>query len=995
VHANAAEIRERAARTLRERLIPRRYRDHAEVEVTAWDAPGEPVAFEIARDAAYRPVPAGERWGAPWSTRWWHVTGALPRDWDPAAAELVCELGFEVGWTGFQLEGLARRADGRALKGLHPRARWVPVDEVAGPDGRFELFIEMAANPRIGDGAREIGAFAPTPLGSLETAGRDPLYRYVSMTLGLRDLDVEELIADLEVASQLEAELPDGSTRSWQLLRAVEDALDELDTHDITGTAARARAALAPALAAPAPAGAHRVSAVGHSHIDSAWLWPFRETRRKVVRTVSNVLWLLDHDPDFVYAMSSAQQYAWLAEDAPELFERIRPYVDSGRFIPVGGMWVESDINMPSGESLVRQLVEGAEFFADELGVAETGVAWLPDSFGYSAAVPQLLRLAGARRFVTQKLSWNTTNRFPHHSFLWEGIDGSRVLAHFPSADTYSSELRGAELAHAERNFADKAASNRSLLPFGYGDGGGGPTREMMARARRLAGLEGSPAVTVEPPAAFFDALEAEHTRLPVWSGELYLEFHRGVLTSVPATKAGNREAERALGDAEEWAATATVRAGAADPTERLRAAWRRLLLLQFHDVLPGSSIAWVNDDAAREFAAVIAEADAVRDAARAALGAGAAADAAGASSAHVASSAAPVALTDDRVLDNGVLRAELAPDGTVGSIRDLRSGRELLAAGTRGNLLQLHPDAPNRFDAWDLDAFYRNRCTDIDGVESIDSGTDADGSAWVRVRRAVSATSSAQQVTRLRPGADRLEFETTVDWHESERILKAGFEFAIAPATWAAETQFGHVHRPTTSNTSWEAAMFEACAHRFVHLAEPGFGIALLNDRTYGHEARRTGDGDGTRSTVVRLSLLRSPRFPDPRADAGRFTFRYAVMPATAPHDALEAAVAFTARAAGPADPLVRSLTPGVAMDAVKLALDGSGDVVVRLHNATEAPTVARIAARFAAASAAVADLRERPQESIVLRDGVLERPLRPFEVLTLRFAPVPALIE
>ncbi len=236
--------------------------------------------------------------------------------------------------------------------------------------------------------------------------------------------------------------------------------------------------------------------------------------------------------------------------------------MEQGRFLPVGGMWVESDTNMPSGESLVRQLVEGGEFFERELGVDGTDIGWLPDSFGYPGGLPQILRQAGARRFVTQKISWNRTNRFPHHTFRWEGIDGSVVLTHFPSADTYNSDLSGHDLAWAEANFADKAGSNRSLVPFGYGDGGGGPTREMMARARRTADLEGSPRVAVEAPAAFFAAIEREFPEPPVWSGELYLEFHRGVLTSQAAMKEGNRAAEAALHDAELWAATAAVRTG-------------------------------------------------------------------------------------------------------------------------------------------------------------------------------------------------------------------------------------------------------------------------------------------------------------------------------------------------------------------------------------------------------------------------------------------------
>ncbi|RIJ10133.1 alpha-mannosidase, partial [Clavibacter michiganensis subsp. insidiosus] len=312
-------------------------------------------------------------------------------------------------------------------------------------------------------------------------------------------------------------------------------------------------------LAAPAHASAHRVTAVGHAHIDSAWLWPVRETRRKVARTFSNVLALMDEDPDFVFAASSAQQYAWLKEDHPELFERLRQRVAEGRFVPVGGMWVESDTNMPGGEALVRQLVQGKSFFLEEFGIDSREV-WLPDSFGYTGALPQIVRGAGAEYFFTQKQSWNETNTMPHHTFLWEGIDGSRVFTHFPPVDSYNSDLSGEDLARAERQHAEKAVSNASIVPFGWGDGGGGPTREMVAAAHRTRDLEGSPRVELGTPLSFFDAARAEIRDPHVWSGEMYLEFHRGTYTSQARTKQGNRRSEHLLREAELWLATAAVR---------------------------------------------------------------------------------------------------------------------------------------------------------------------------------------------------------------------------------------------------------------------------------------------------------------------------------------------------------------------------------------------------------------------------------------------------
>jgi alpha-mannosidase len=812
---------------------------------------------------------------------------------------------------------------------------------------------------------------------------------------------VVALFHDLEVALQLEAQLPAGSTRSWALLAGIERGLDVLDAGPFRQVVGRARAVLAAAVDVPASRQGHRISAIGHSHIDSAWLWPFRETRRKVARTIANVLHLLDTDPQFRFTMSSAQQLAWLQEDAPDLFARIRPYVEQGRFLPVGGMWVESDTNMPSGESLVRQFLEGGEFFDAELGVTDTDIGWLPDSFGYPGGLPQILRQAGARRFVTQKISWNRTNRFPHHTFRWEGIDGSVVLTHFPSADTYNSDLSGHDLGWAEANFADKAGSNRSLVPFGYGDGGGGPTREMMERARRTADVEGSPRVVVEAPAAFFAAVEAEFPQPPVWTGELYLEFHRGVLTSQAAMKEGNRAAEAALHDAELWAATAAVHRGAAYPQDELRALWRRLLLLQFHDVLPGSSIAWVHDEARAAFRELLAGAEAVTARSLAAFGDGSALanpspfpqrGVPPMSVAEPGHPGAPAVLAVEGAgwrMANEHLTVRIGADGLVRSLVERTTGRELVAPGGRVGLLQLHPDHPVRWDAWDLDGYYRATVQDVDEVDDVEAASDEEDGAVLHVRRSVGATRILQTL-RLRPGSTVLDLEAEVDWQERERILKASHELDLAALTWEAETQFGHIARPTHANTSWDAAMFEACAHRWIRVAEGDFGVVLANRRTYGHEVRRVADPETGPRTVARLSLLRGPRFPDPETDRGVHRFAWAVGPAPRVRDAVEQGwrLAHPPRPAGPAvEALVRTDCPDLVIDTVKLALDGSGDVVVRLHNAAEGRRRGVLRFGFEAASVRRTDLRERP-----LPTAALEEPwqieLPPFRFVTVRVA-------
>ncbi|MDT7556085.1 MAG: alpha-mannosidase, partial [Pseudonocardiales bacterium] len=516
MHDDRALVERRIARILRERLRPAVHGDAVPLSVQVWHAPGEPPPVAEALGAEYRPVRPDEPWGPAWGTSWFHLTGSVPAGWAGRVVEAVVDLGFTPDRSGFSAEGLVHRPDGTAVKGLNPQNTWLRIADRAEGGEPVDLYVEAAANPLIeGVGTR---------LGDVLTAGEEPLYRVRRVVLAAFDEQVWDLVQDVEVLSQLMHELSTGDPRRWNLLRALEQALDgALDLNDIPGTAASARAVLAPQLAAPAAASAHRVSAVGHAHIDSAWLWPLRETVRKVARTVSNVTSLMDDDPGFVFAMSSAQQWAWMEQHRPDVWERMRKKVATGQFVPVGGMWVESDTNMPGGEALARQLVHGKRFFLDKLGV-ETNEVWLPDSFGYSAALPQLVRLSRSRWFLTQKISWSQFNKFPHHTFWWEGLDGTRVFTHFPPVDTYNSELSGAEMAHLVRNFADKGLANRSLVPFGYGDGGGGPTREMLARAARLRDLEGSARVEIEHPATFFAKAHEDYPDAPVWVGELYLE---------------------------------------------------------------------------------------------------------------------------------------------------------------------------------------------------------------------------------------------------------------------------------------------------------------------------------------------------------------------------------------------------------------------------------------------------------------------------------------
>ncbi|MBF4615657.1 alpha-mannosidase [Curtobacterium sp. VKM Ac-1376] len=1009
MHHDEPLVEARIARLVRDRVDPAVHRRSAPVTIEAWEVPGEPVPFDAAVRESYTPFTVGSHWGGrPWGTTWFRITGTVPADFGTAqgtTAELSVDLGFTKRQPGFQAEGLAFRPDGSTIKAIEPRNNAVPLE--VGPGESFELYVEAGANPDIGGDSFQ-GA---TPLGSRSTAGDEPIYRLQALEVVERDETVWELQQDFWVLRGLMAELPTDGTRGADILRALERAADALDPDDVAGTAADARAALAPALAVPASAAAHRAIAVGHAHIDSAWLWPVRETKRKCARTFSNVLDLMDRDPDFTFACSSAQQYAWIRDEYPEIFGRIKERVAEGRWIPVGGMWVESDTNLPGGEALARQFVAGKRFFLEEFGI-DTPEAWLPDSFGYSGALPQIVRAAGSKWFVTQKPSWNETNVIPHTSFHWEGIDGSRVLTHLPPADTYNSDVSPADLHRGERRNKERGTANTSMLLYGFGDGGGGPTTEMVGAAHRQHDLDGSPRVTLGTPAQVFEQLEAELPTPGVWSGEMYLEFHRGTYTSQIRTKQGNRRSEHLLREAELWAATAAVRLGSEYPYAELEEAWHTVLLQQFHDILPGSSIAWVYENAEEQYARVAEVLEGLIGSATTALAAGgtgsstdpatvvrfnaspvAAGDvtALGGSLGEGPRAVSPVRDGDRFVFDTGVVTATIDVAGHVVSFVDHATGRDAIAPGAAAAEYTVFRDTPNQWEAWDIDRAYQRNGTVLSA-----SSVSVDGSALV-VERSFGASTLTTRYSAVE-GEPELTVETEVDWHEHQKLLKLAFPIDVLASSASSEIQFGYIDRPTHQNTSWDHARFETSAHRWVHVAEPGFGVAVANDSTYGHDITRETRADGGTTTLVRESLLRGPTFPDPNADQGHHVFRTVLRVGASVLDAADSGYRLnlpvrSVPGSAPVAPLVTVSSPQVFVEAVKLAEDRSGDVVVRLYEGLGGrATDVAVDFGFDVASVTAVDLLERsvgsatgaPTSWSAGEPVVLT--LRPFEIVTLR---------
>jgi len=1061
MHADRTQVEARIDRVLDQRVRPAQYSRAVPLTLGAWHLPGEPVAVEEALGAAYEPFRVGDLWGPPWSTTWFRVHGEVPAGWAGHEVEAVLDLGFLAAGPGFQAEALVHDPSGVPVKALNPRNCHVPVPAGAA-GGPVEWLVEAAANPDV----HGVGAgTSRTDLGSPAALGLGPQYRFARADLAVLDREVYGLTLDMDVLRELMHELALDDPRRHEIRVALERACDAVDLDDVAASAGAARAELRDVLARPAHASAHTVHAVGHAHIDTAWLWPLRETERKVARTFTNVVALAEStraaggrspvgsgsDPGgFVFACSQAQQYQWVKDRWPETYKKMQTAGAAGTWRPVGGMWVESDGNLPGGEALARQFVHGQRFFRDEFGAYCTG-AWLPDSFGYTAAYPQLATLAGLEWFLTQKISWNKTNRFPHHTFWWEGIDGTRIFTHFPPVDTYNAEVTGHEVLWSVRNHADAGRATRSLLPYGYGDGGGGPTREMLERIQRFGDLEGAPRVVHSTPEAFFDAARAEYADAPVWSGELYLEMHRGTYTSQARGKAGNRRSEHLLREAELWATAAAVHLGSPYPYDALDRIWKNVLLLQFHDILPGSSIRWVHAEAEQDYERIAAELEtiigdsqqalavpggtvfsasprartavvtrpgggdrpgggarvAVPVAASAAVPlvtADAAVDGAGQTAPAPAPAPAPVTVTGsaaagDLVLDNALLRVHVDADGLLASVVDLRADREVLAPGSRGNLLRLHTDLPNTYDAWDVDRHYLNRYVDLTAADSVTVTADGPLEASVVVVRTFGA-SRVEQTLTLTAGDPGLAVTTATDWHEREKFLKAGFELDLRSPRSTAEIQFGHVERSTHANTSWDHARFEVSAHRWVHVGEAGYGVALLTDATYGYDASTAAREGGGTTTILRLSLLRAPLSPDPEADQGRHVQRYTLLPGADTTAAvaggyalnLPPRVVFGTAPAGavPETPLVDTDGDAVVVEAVKLADDRSGDVVVRLYESLGGHARTRLRASFPVSSAESGDLLEPPlgpdSALTVDADGAVALALRPFQVLTVR---------
>lgn len=783
-----------------------------------------------------------------------------------------------------------------------------------------------------------------------------------------------------------------------------------------------------------------QLAATAHAHLDVAWLWPLTETRRKIRHTFANVLTLMDRYPDFYFTASSAQLYAYVQHDDPALFERVRQRIAEGRIEPIGGMWLEPDGNLPSGEAFVRHLLFGQRYFMREFG-RSSSVAWMPDTFGLTANLPQILASGGMRSFFTQKLNWNDTNQFPFDLWQWEGLDGTRLVAHsfHNPIGGYNAQITPEALNLTWGNFRGKRRHAESLFAFGMGDGGRGPTSEMLERTSLLRSFPVLPSLRQTTVEEFFERINSED--LPVWLGELYLEFHRGTYTTQSRLKRLNRQAEHRLYEAETLATLAFL-SGADYPKDVLDDCWTTLLRNQFHDILPGSSIREVNEQAERELTSVVQHAIAIRDGAIDCLARQS--DSSDDDLGHIAvfnpqgfarplscettapppstsfkiladdgreipwqplddqrilihdtrtlvpgtgqaalavvdgnpSSAIPGVWVNDSTLENDLVRVTIANDGTIGSFFDKRVGRNILVGP--GNQLRTYHDLPSAWEAWNLTDTSALEGTLLGSVESIRVAEHGPLRAVIEIERSF-AGSQVTQRYMLRAGSARLDIRTEIDWHERRTLLRALFPLAVRSAHATFETSYGAVERPTHRNTSWDAAKFEVPGHRWAELSEPGFGVSLLNDGRYGHSAL---------GNTLGITLLRSPLEPDPLADLGKHEFTYSLLPHLGGwHDGgtLSEAIdlnspllarTLNARAHGTGD---TSQHQWIRVEAMTLGAlkraEDSDDIVVRVYDPFGRHGVAQVTPGFPITQARLVNLLEETESDLAINDGGVVR--------------------
>ncbi len=776
------------------------------------------------------------------------------------------------------------------------------------------------------------------------------------------------------------------------------------------------------------------VNCIGHTHIDVAWLWTLEHTRDKIERSFSTVLKMMEEFPEYRFMSSQPQLYQYLKERNPEMYAKVKERVAQGRWEVEGSLWLEADCNLTSGESLVRQVVEGKRFFREEFG-KECHILWEPDVFGYSAALPQIMKKAGITHFVTSKIGLNDHNRMPYDTFIWKGIDGSQVLAFLISTcecdprtgkyddneTTYVARMSANQILGTWNRYQPKEFNRTTMMTYGWGDGGGGPTRQMLHMQRRFAwGLPGIPKTKIATVEETLDEVERnflqssrELRRQPVWNGEIYFEYHRGTLTSVPRVKKNNRAGEFALQNSEFYSSLASVLCGAEYPRQELKEAWKLLLLNQFHDILPGSAIREVYEESDAQFATIFAAANRMDARALQAL-AGSEGNGllvcnpngfpatgtvqldgvtrvvenipALGYAAQVLAQPEPAVQVGRRSLENKDYRLIFGDDGAILSLLDKRVGRELVKPGEKLNALVAFEDMPYQYDNWEIAPYHFQKSWALDADAEFAPLEDGDR-AGLRITKRYFDSVIVQEVWLYSHGIDRIDFVTNMDWREKNQLLKAHFPLDMLIDRVTCDIQFGSAERNTHCNTSWDAAKFEFAAQKWVDMSEHNYGVALLNDGKYGF---------GAQESTLSMTLVKSGSYPYDGASEDVPTFTYSLLPhrgdwrtggvvekayvLNRPLTAVTGSGCATERFS-----LVSCEGSGVFVETVKQADDGDG-LILRMFEAFKETKTVTLHFGISVEAVWICDLLENRQEALQICGNSVTISVKPFEIVTLR---------
>ena len=959
-----------------------------------------------ALEGSFQPMPAGTAWGAEWEYGWFQARITLP---DEAQGKRIMMRLYPT-----DKESLVW-VDGRPAGSFGWGHREVPISLNAQAGTRYDILMESYAGHgriSVGDGPYAHGVESmPEP---------EPAQTEVQpSTFGIWREEIYQAALDFTTLFELSQKLDPLSLRVSEIDEALMDVTmiidPELPEEEMLETIRAGRERMRPLLERHNGPTMPTLHAFGHAHIDIAYLWPLQHTERKIAMTMLNQLLLFDEYPEFRFLQSQPHLFWMLEQKYPEIFERVCEEIQKGHIIPDGGMWVEADTNLSGGESLIRQVLYGRQYFREVLGV-DSRILWLPDVFGYSGALPQILAGCGMLGFATQKITWmyNGGEAFPYNIFWWEGIDGTAIPAHIFT--DYNAEVRPSSVLERWNTRLRKNGINSMIFAFGWGDGGGGPARDHLEYFRRLQDLEGLPRVKMSSPAEFFADLKAQGLPRERYVGELYYQAHRGTYTSQARTKRGNRKSEYVLREAEMWGSLARLVANFDFQPGTLFPAWRSVLLNQFHDVLPGSSIHRVYEEAEASYAEAISTAKRWTSSAlqsmanqeegrtvfnslswpRKALVEGTAGpvevDVPACGWAEVPSYADPQLetraavslLPDGFVLENELVRARFDAQGRLFSLWDSEAGREVVSAP--GNQLCLYKDIPTNWDAWDVDSMIESLPVVCDAPAEFAVEQDSPLVVSVRVKRTLNK-SRVEQVIRLRRGSRRIDFDTVIDWQESHKLLKVNFPVDIHSSEAISEIQFGHLRRPNHTSRQYDLDRFEICNHKWTALAEEGRGAAVLNDSKYGLSVK---------GKSINLTLLKSAMAPDTTADKGIQKFCYALyfwngslLESGVVREAYDLNIpvqVVNGKIDQPGGSFFSVDKDNIVIETVKPAEDSSADVIVRLYEAMRNSTRCTLTTFRPLRAAAQTDMLEEGRVELELDGSSVRLDFRPFEIKTIR---------